>query len=349
VEKDQERDILGTTVGMAVEQKSIHSLQQIVSNTPKEGTFWYHLDKVDIDWLELINSSLLTDPVLDTIPKDRPYIFAIDFTDDPYYGKEVEVNEDFVVGGERKKSTNWFYRYASLYLINGDRKYTISVVPTKKNTTPVMYVKRLLDIVDSLGFMIEVLLLDRGFYGTELFNYLQKQEVPHIIPVKADGKVLKKKLKGRRARHFTYTMDGKDGKAELTIAVDVHYRKGKNDKHGVENIGFIVHNVHWKPRKVATVYRRRFSIEASYRMRNIVRPHTSTRKPMFRYLMALVSFLIKNVWVAIKWRLFCPVRRGPRRVDEEIFRFDQYCGWIGHVFRRRTKFVTSIRAYRRAG
>jgi len=334
---------------MAVERKSIHSIQKIVSDTPKESTFWYHLDKVDISWLEQINADLLTHPFLDTIPKDQPYIFAIDFTDDPYYGKESEVNEDYIVGGERKKSTNWFYRYATLYLIHGDRKYTISAVPVRKNTLPVDYVKMLLDTIDSLGFMIEVLLLDRGFYGTELFNHLQRRDVPHIIPVKVDGKEIKEKLKGRRARHILYTMKGKDGTSDLTIAVDVHYRKGRNDKHGVENIGYIVHNVYLEPRKVATVYKRRFSIEASYRMRNIVRPHTSTRKPMVRYLMALVSFLLKNIWVAIRWSLFCPVKRGPRRMDKGIFRFDSYKSWIGHVFRRRAKFVTFVEVNRWPG
>jgi putative transposase len=41
-------------------------------------------------------------------------------------------------------------------------------------------------------------------------------------------------------------------------------------KKGRENLGFVVFGVKWSPRKVSTVYRRRFAIESSYRMRGSV-------------------------------------------------------------------------------
>ena len=77
--------------------------------------------------------------------------------------------------------------------------------------------------------------------------------------------------------------------------------------------------------------RRRWSrgvgIEYSYRMRNIVRIKTCTKSPVVRYYFFLVSMLLKNVRVASRYRFFPQVRRGPRRVDEDRFRFDQFRVW----------------------
>jgi len=39
--------------------------------------------------------------------------------------------------------------------------------------------------------------------------------------------------------------------------------KGKKGKKGCENLGFVVFGVKWSPRKISTVYRRRFAIESS--------------------------------------------------------------------------------------
>ena len=55
----------------------------------------------------------------------------------------------------------------------------------------------------------------------------------------------------------------------------------------------MVSGVKWLPRKVSTVYRRRFAIELSYRMRNIVKPKTSSKSDGIRYFYALISFLLK--------------------------------------------------------
>jgi putative transposase len=49
------------------------------------------------------------------------------------------------------------------------------------------------------------------------------------------------------------------------------------------------------PRKVSKVYRRRFAIESSYRMRNLVKPKTSSKNATIRYFYALISFLLKNI------------------------------------------------------
>lgn len=50
------------------------------------------------------------------------YQFAIDYTNDPYYGKTSEENEPYILRSKRKQSTNEFYSYVTLYVTTRDRQ-----------------------------------------------------------------------------------------------------------------------------------------------------------------------------------------------------------------------------------
>ena len=153
------------------------------------------------------------------------------------------------------------------------------------------YLKYFVDLIYQINFKVNVLCLDREFYSTEVFTFLQEKDVRHIIPVVKKGKKMKEIIDGSKKRYATYTMNGSKGKVELGLVIDVKYRKGKRGKNGCENLGFVVYGIDWDPRKVSTTYRKRFAIESSYRMRNVVKPKTSSKDPTIRYFYALVSFL----------------------------------------------------------
>jgi putative transposase len=343
--KWDQKKIHTCSLGMASERLSIHSIQNIVTDNPTETPFWNHLGKLDIENLEIINHELLTNKILDVVSREKPVTFAIDETDDPYYGEITSVNEEYVVKCKAKKSTKFFYRYITLYLIHGDLKLTLCILPVKKKSQKLTYIKRMLQMIKHLGFDIEVLLLDRGFYSSSLFRYLMKIGIPYIMPVKNHSADMKELLRGRRSRYDKYTMNKSTDPLELDVAISVKYLKGKYGKHELRNYGYFVFGLDWRPNKVASIYSTRFGIESSYRMRNIVRVRTSTKKPTVRYYFALVSMLLKNVWVYLRYCSFPQIRRGPRRVDEDKFRFDQFRLMIWRAFCRRLGFVKKIPVY----
>ena len=343
------KDVYGTLIGTAAERQSIHSIDKVLVNNPSETSMWHHLKKLNIDRIIEINNRLLSEPIMDCIDKKKPHIFIIDETDDPYYGEITDLNEEYVVSGKTKKSTNQFYRYITLYIVIGQKKFTLAVLPVKKDKTNVEYVQEFIEIIGKMELKIKVLLMDRGFYSTELFLSLQKSETPFIVPVKRHGKEMKRLLNCRCSHYTTYTMDGKAGSVDLSIAIAAKYIPGKYGKGCVKTLGYIVSGINWKPRKVAKAYEKRFSIEASYRMRNIVRPRTSTKCPSVRYLMALISMLLKNVWVAMKWRYFSPVKRGPRTIDEGKYRFDQFRLMVWRFVMKKFRFVEKVPALRSNG
>lgn len=343
--KWDQKQIHSCSLGMSAEKLSIHSIQNLVKSNPTETPFRNHLSKLNIDDIENINHQLLTYRLLDFIPREAPVRFAVDETDDPYYGEITSLNKDYVIKGKVKKSTKFFYRYITLYLILGDWKLTLCILPVKKKIPRLEYLKRLLNQVDELGFDIEVLLLDRGFYSADLLRYLMDAKIPHIMPVKKHSQEMKQLLRGRRSRFAKYTMNPMKKPLELDIAISVKYLKGRYDKHESRNYGYIVHGINWKPNKIATVYKKRFGIESSYRMRNIVKIRTSTKNPAVRYYFAIISMLLKNIWVFIRCNSFPELRRGPRRVDEDAFRFDQFRLMIWQAFCRKFGFVKKIPVY----
>ena len=227
--------------------------------------------------------------------------------------------------------------FISLYITNPYERFTVSVLPVEKNKTMVEYLSYFVDLINKLNFKIKVLCLDRGFYSIDVFEFLQNNNVPHIVPVIKRGKQIKKILKGNKARREQYVMKNSRKNILLDIVIDVKYLKGKRGKKGLETLGFVVFGVKWSPRKVSTVYRRRFAIESSYRMRNVVKPKTSSKNADIRYFYTLISFLLKNIWLYLQKKHFTIVKRGPQVVDEDKFRFDMFIILIEEWLRKKLR------------
>ena len=339
-------DIFRTVVNMAVNKISVHSVSKHYQNVACETSLLYHLKKLDIEKLIQSNEKILLKKLIKTLKTCKSYKFAIDLTDDPYYGKIDSSNEKYIISGQAKKSTNSFYSYISLYITNKNERFTVSVLPVEKNKTMVEYLFYFIDLIKRLNFKIKVLCLDRGFYSIDVFEFLQNNKISHIVPVIKRGKQMKQILKGNKARSEQYVMKNSKKKILLNILIDVKYLKDKRGKKGRENLGFVVFGVKWSPRKVSTVYRRRFAIESSYRMRNIVKPKTSTKNAEIRYFYALVSFLLKNIWLHLQKKHFTVVKRGPQVIDEDKFRFAMFIILIEEWLRKKLRIRLMVECLR---
>ena len=335
--------VFRTLVGMAAMQQSVHSIARLLARSPCETSLRYHLRKIRMDDLEAVNTAILGHALSSVLTPGRAYTFAIDFTHDPYYGSVVSDNEGYVIRSRLKQSTNDFYSYVTVYAITRDRQVTLAVYPVTKGTSKVAYIARCLDAITAAGLRVQALCLDREFYAQKVVAFLTTIKVPFIIPVRKHNRAMKQLLNGTQSRFGEYTMRGKTP-LNLTIAIAVTYAKGKRGKHGVENLGYVTNGVPWSPRRIHEMYRSRFGIESSYRMRNQVKPRTSTRNPVIRYLFAIISFLLKNLWMAVLWTRFSPVKPGPRTIEMRAFRFGQFRLFIWEAVRSILKIVRSIPA-----
>jgi len=338
----KQKTLIQSLVGMSANKLSVHSINKDVEKVPCETSVRYHLSKMGLDSLLELQSKILTYSNDQILVPGKSYHFAIDFTDDPYYGETVESNKDYVIKSKMKDSTTTFYSYVSLYITTKGQRQTLAIFPVKKGVLKVEYFQKFLAIINDANVNIEVLCLDRGFYSNDVFSFLQKENLPHIVPVRKHGQELKKILRGNHSRYARYTMMGTSGSLDLTFAIDVQYLMGRNKKFGNVNLGYVVYGIDWNPRRVYQVYKNRFAIESSYRIWNIVRAKTSSRNVTIRYLLTIISFLLKNIWVSLQWIFFSKVQRGPRTIDEDLFRFDIFRLFVWEGLRKKLKFVTFI-------
>jgi putative transposase len=339
-------DIFRTAVNMSVNKNSVHSVSKQYQDVACETSLRYHLRKLNMEELIKSNEMILFQKLIENLKSGKSYEFAIDLTDDPYYGKIDLSNEKYVISGQAKKSTNSFYSYISLYITNKNERFTVSVLPVEKNKLMVEYLSYFIDLIKRLNLKIKVLCLDRGFYSIDVFEFLQNNKIPHIVPVIKRGEQIKQLLNGNKARREQYVMKNSKKKILLNIVIDVKYLKGKRGKKGLENLGFVVFGVKWSPRKISTVYRRRFAIESSYRMRNIVKPKTSTKNANIRYFYTLISFLLKNVWLYLQKKHFTIIKRGPQVIDEDKFRFEMFILLIEEWLRRKLRVRLMVKCLR---
>jgi len=344
--KLSQKTLFQTIIGMSVNRLSIHSIGNFVHKGPCETSIKYHLAKLDLPTLENVNSQILTYAADPLLKKGKKYQFAIDLTNDPYYGKIDDTNADYVIRSKMKKSTTYFYSYVSLYIIRKGERLTVAVFPVKKGVRMAEYVRKCIETIRHLDVNVEVLCLDRGFYSKEVFAFLQGEGIPHILPVKKQSNEMKEILIGNKSRFARYTMKGKGKPLEMDIAIDVQYQQGKMGKYGNVNLGYVVHGLSWTPRRIYNTYKTRFAIEASYRIRNSVKCKTSSKNVTIRYLYAIISLLLKNIWVVLQRIYFSPVKRGPRTIEEDLFRFDQFRMMVWEGTRKVLRPVTEISALR---
>lgn len=347
----KQKTIIQSLVGMSASKLSVHSVDKVLEKIPCETSVRYHLSKIELDSLQEIQSKILTYSQNTILVPGKSFHFAIDFTNDPYYGEIVNANENYVIKSKMKDSTTKFYSYVSLYIVTKGQRLTLAVFPTKKGVPNVEYLRRFLKIIADMKVKITVLCLDRGFYSKDVFTFLQNEDVPHIVPVRKHGEELKKILTGNHSRYDRYTMrgNGTGEPVELTLAIDVQYHRGRNEKHGNVNLGYVVHGIDWNPRKVYSIYKNRFAIESSYRMRNIVKAKTSSRNVVLRYLLTIISFLLKNIWVALKWNYFARIQRGPRTIDDDLFQFDRFRIFVWEAIKKKLRPITSVAVIRSLG
>lgn len=73
-----------------------------------------------MDDLKQKNAAILTQSMHHVLKLGTVYQFAICYTNDSYYGIISAENEPFIIRSKRKRSTNEFYSYVTLYVTTRD-------------------------------------------------------------------------------------------------------------------------------------------------------------------------------------------------------------------------------------
>jgi putative transposase len=251
---------------------------------------------------------------------------AIDFHDEPFYGKQENLRA-VTCGGQAKKGTTHFVRIATAYVIWRQVRLTLAVHYVLPDEKTLDVLKNLLERLKTLGFQAKVLYLDKGFAASPIIDYLISIHQPTIIANPIRGKTGGTRALCRGRSSYTTTFTFTSG-TQTTIAMKASLVPDKTGKLRRKWLAFIVILLDWSAEKIYQEYRRRFGVECSYRLLRRVRATTTSRNPTLRFFLLSIGLILTNVWVFLRWEFARLMAVGPRRVEENRFRLHRFSRFL---------------------
>jgi putative transposase len=247
---------------------------------------------------------------------------AIDFHDEPFYGKQESLRA-VTCGGQAKKGTTHFVRIATAYVIWRQVRLTLAVHYVLPDEKTLDVLKILLERLKTLGFQAKVLYLDKGFAASAIVDHLISIHQPAIIANPIRGKTGGTRALCRGRSSYTTTFTFTSG-TQTTIAMKASLVPDQTGTLRRKWLAFIVILLDWSAEKIYQEYRRRFGVECSYRLLRRLRATTTSRNPALRFFLLSIGLILTNVWVFLRWEFVRLMAVGPRRVDENRFRLHRF-------------------------
>ena len=324
---------------------SIENTAKLLKNVPTSNDIRYHLNKInDFEELETQINQALKSRIPLGLQKGCLKI-AIDLNLICYYGKPTSEELHYIYRSQAKSGTHSFYAYATLYVINKNKRVTLAVRGVRRLDTSVAIITYLLAELHSLKINVKKLYLDRGFFNTPVIRWLQALDIPFMMPAVKTGKQggIKQLLKGKKSYKTTYKITrDEDDSVTFDLWIICKYRKGKRKKYGVQSFAYVTYKIKTNLNYIYEDYRKRFGIETSYRLKNICRIKTNNKNPVLRLLFVGISFLLVNIWVNILWLRISRKRKGSRLIYRTLFTLKQMLAFLSQALQRKYQVVESI-------
>lgn len=331
-----ERVTTETACGLLERAPSPNTVRSIVSQMLGDDSTLADLEK-------RVNQLLVSRLPKGLLKRARPA--AIDVTEIPYHGQHDE-DDEHIRRSRAKQGTSHFHCYGTLYILKGNKRYTLAVTLVCRSDKMAHVVQRLVECAKVLGWNPRRLYLDRGFDNNGVVAYLKQQAFPSIIALTIRGKQggTRALLKGRSSYRTSYTRASSQyGQQTFQVVVACKYSKGRYGRQGIYHFAYIViGQLTIDPRQVFEVYRRRFGIETSYRLMNTMRARTSSTSVTLRLFYVGLALLLLNLWGYVKWHFLFISKLGPRQVLHHLLPLARWRLWLWEMVKQRLGFSLKI-------
>jgi len=228
--------------------------------------------------------------------RNRKVSLAFDTTDEPYYGKV----EGFYVHAYRPvRGSTGCFKYITVSVIERNNRLVLGSLPVRIGADIVALVTELIEQAKKF-FVIDIVLFDRGFVDYRLVKALQKISVRYQIFWRKDKRTNKifKKMKRGQLKENTYV--GKYSRDKSTHKVKtrfVYIKKYKRNKESKAYNWVFATNTRYKSQHFyVDKYRKRWSIETTFRVLDNIQIRTTTKNEAIRYFINIFCCLIYNLW-----------------------------------------------------
>jgi len=197
------KDLLTVLLGVAVNRGTSESVCADLVGTPDPQTIRGYLNaQLCVEELPELERRLNAALAAELPPRVRRHAqeVAIDYHDRPYYGKAAQA-EGLWVRGQAKEGTTRFYRVATAYLVLNGLRVTLAIRFVLPEDDTVSVLNKLLKRVKTLGIQVTCLLLDKGFAGRAVMDFLTRQHHPALIacPIRGTTGGTRALCQGRRS------------------------------------------------------------------------------------------------------------------------------------------------------
>ena len=240
--------------------------------------------------LTAVNDELVAIAVKSGLFK-KPVICAVDYTLIPYYGR---FNSN-IVRSKHDKGTEKFYEYASISVVENGRRiciYTLQITLLSEEKHEIL--RKLITQALARDIQIKMLLVDRAFFTVNCINTLDEMEVKFIMPCVGNERVQAAiDTLGRTGKIDKFPIyNAKRVEAPFTMVVV------RNDKG--ELIAFATNITGWSVqyfvRRIPKEYRKRWSIETTFRKMKEIVGMTTSPLPELRLIYFMLAMILYNVW-----------------------------------------------------
>ncbi len=228
--------------------------------------------------------------------RNRKFALAFDITAEPYYGK---VAGFFIHPYRPVRGSTGCFEYLTVSIINTNKQIILGSLPVRIGADIVALVLELIEQAKKF-VPIETLLFDRGFHEYRLVEALQKINIKYQIfwpKDKRTKKILKKMKPGEIRENLhtgTYTRNKSSFKVKIRFVLIKSYRRTKKSK--AYNWVFVTNTRYKSQHFYVDKYRKRWSIETTFRVLDNIQIKTTTKNEKIRYFINIFCCLIHNLW-----------------------------------------------------
>ena len=249
---------------------------------------------------------------------------AFDFHEELYYGKK---DNPHVIGILAEKGTKKAHSWHTCSLILKGRELQVGSEMRKKGGFAKKFVAKMIEFLQSLGFLIELVVMDKKYYQKAILKYLDEKKLVYIVPVKESKKLKAMKEAAlndpkKRVQAFEMKDDHAKEKGYPLISFNAafhgkrsisfgklriqHTKSTKDLKDILSNIFVLATNglvqapsvkKKYKFYKTREEYGGRWRIEISYRESNPFIMYSTSADPNVRNFYFIISLLLYNFWI----------------------------------------------------
>jgi hypothetical protein len=269
---------------------------------------------------------------------------AFDFKKQLYYG---EKEDPYVIGIKAEKGTNeaHFWHTCAIVVKGFEVQVGSQMVKTRKQKED--FVKEMVEYFESLGFLIDLMVMDKEYYGKEVFKYLTSKGISYVVLVKESKKLKalkeealkspKKRIqshgmkegyaKGKGFLYHTFKITFFAKKGLRFDALRAKYRKKPKELSEIladifvlapnQKIGAFTPQKKYKFYKIREDYRERWRIETANREMIPFITYSTSKIPEVRNLYFIIALLLYNLWVIAN--LFLHKKKGRLAKEPKAF------------------------------